>query len=423
VRARSSLLVTLLAGALAASAAGAQIAVNPKGVDVNGQGATSVFLTFGPLGDYAPADAFWCGELIPAAPDIGERCDPATLFGALPARHDLARPSGQGALTDIMSIPPSVARRAYQAAASGAFATFFYVRRFVSASGAPDQYVFVICRLTGGGARVPLSLTDVTLAFDVEAPVVYVKPDEPPPALSARIAYTGTGRLRGRWEVVLPGEELPEERDLLPEAALPAEERGSQRRYTELERFNVFLPPTGRVTLRGPEPSRLPRSAEGTYHMLLRIEASDDKDADSNLDSLGVGPGIVHSGAVAGFPMPTLRYVVGTGGSELSPPRAGASLGLLLPAEGAVLAPATPMEFSWGGAPRAATYRLEVATVEGEVVLAAYVTRRPARYRAPPWLAERAAGRSLRWRVVALDARGSVLERSGWRHLSSAQPP
>ena len=35
-----------------------------------------------------------------------------------------------GTFTDIMSIPPNVARRAYDAAAAGATSTFFYVRRF-----------------------------------------------------------------------------------------------------------------------------------------------------------------------------------------------------------------------------------------------------------------------------------------------------
>ena len=38
------------------------------------------------------------------------------------------------------------------------------------------------------------------------------------PAFTARIAYTGTGRLIGRWEIVLPGEELPTPEDLLTEA-------------------------------------------------------------------------------------------------------------------------------------------------------------------------------------------------------------
>jgi hypothetical protein len=131
--------------------------VNPVGVNVNVQGATSVFLTFGGVAGYEALDATWCGTLVPAAPDVGVRCAPGTIFGQLPARFDLSRTSGTGGFTDIMTIPPSVARRAYQAAERGENSAFFYVRRFRSLSGGPDQFVAVTCRLTGGGARTPLA--------------------------------------------------------------------------------------------------------------------------------------------------------------------------------------------------------------------------------------------------------------------------
>ena len=58
----------LLIALLLPAAARAQIRVNPTGVNVNAQGATTVFLTFGGLGsDYVPVEAFWCGRLITAA--------------------------------------------------------------------------------------------------------------------------------------------------------------------------------------------------------------------------------------------------------------------------------------------------------------------------------------------------------------------
>ena len=153
----------LIAGIVAmfagyASGVGAQIRVNPTGVNVNTQGATTAFLTFGGLRNQVAVEAFWCGELVSAAPSRGFRCDPTTLFGRLPIRYDLSR--GQGAaFTDIMSIPPSISRRAYQEAQRGKKSSFFYVRRFVSTIGGPDEYVAVTCRLAGGGARVPFSLT------------------------------------------------------------------------------------------------------------------------------------------------------------------------------------------------------------------------------------------------------------------------
>src|SRR5256885_11070398 len=141
----------------AVPAAAQEIRVNPTGVNVNSQGATTVFLTFGNLNDYRPAEALWCGELIPASPGLGLKCNPQTIYGSLPTRYDLSRRSGNLAFTDIMSIPPSVARRAYQAATTGVDSRFFYVRRFIGAAGSPDQYVAVTCRLTGGSARVPSS--------------------------------------------------------------------------------------------------------------------------------------------------------------------------------------------------------------------------------------------------------------------------
>jgi len=54
----------------------AQVKVNPTGVNVNTNGATTVFLSFGNLANQVPVEAFWCGELTNAAPDVGQKCDP-----------------------------------------------------------------------------------------------------------------------------------------------------------------------------------------------------------------------------------------------------------------------------------------------------------------------------------------------------------
>jgi hypothetical protein len=416
----------LLRGAIAAllfvvapCIAGAQIRVNPTGVNVNMNGATTVFLTFGGLGNYRPVEATWCGELISAAPDAGLKCNPATVFGRLPIRFDQSRLSGVGGFTDIMSIPPSVARRAYQAAQSGQKSSFFYVRRFVNSQGGADQYVAVTCRMAGGGARVPFSLVDVSIKFDVETPILFLKPGEVAPQSSARILYNGTGRLKGRWEIVFPGEQIPSERDLLTEATLPIEERGSQRRYTELDRFNVFLPPTGEYMLPGPDPSRIPTTTEGMYLLLLRVEVSDDKEGDSNLGSAGAGTGIVHSGAIAGFPLPPLRYVVGAGNSDLSATIASAQLRQLTPIADAAIGADAPIDFTWiEASTRAAFFRVEIRNAAGEELLAAIVPRGSALYHAPTWLRERAADGVLTWRVVALDLRGQRASETAWQNFS-----
>src|SRR5215813_12783041 len=332
-----------------------------------------------------------------------------------------------------MSIPPSVTRRAYQAAQSGSVSSFFYVRHFINLGGGgiqgdrppggpvsaagPDEYVPVTCRLAGGGARVPFALTDVKVSFDTEAAenaVVFVAPGRKPPAIRARIMYNGTGRLRGRWEVVLPGEQPPDDFDLLTEAALPIEQRAQQRRYTQISRFNLFLPPTGKYTLAGPDVARLPSTLEGPYLVLLRIEATDDKEADSDLSALGVGAGVVHNGAVAGFPIPVLRYFVGSGQANDF-----ISLRLLTPAENAVAAADRSIDFSWTQAPGAALYQLEIADQSGKALLSAFLQPLTLHYRAPSWLRETAPGAALQWRVSALDQNGAKTVETPWRRLQS----
>ena len=405
----------LLLGLVLAMPASAQIRRNPTGVNVNAAGATTVFITFGNLEGYVPIEALWCGELVPASPALGDKCDPGTVFGALPVRFDQSRLSGTDGFSDIMSIPPSVARRAYQAAEGGADSRFFYVRRFVDPAGIrPDHYVAVTCRLTDGGARTPLALLDVQLRFAGDDPVLSVPAGAAPPPLEARIAYNGTGRLVGRWEVVLPGEEPPSAEDLLTEATLPAELRGTQKRYTEIERFNVFLPPAGEVVLPGPSPDRLPMDVNGLYQILLRIEASDDKEGDVNLEAAGAGTGILPTGAVAGFPLPVLRYFVGGAGAVGT---AGARLRLLEPTPGAGVAAGALLVFSWSQTASAVMYRLQVRGADGEEVLAAVLQAGVASYAAPPFLTTDHAGETLEWRVLSLDGGGDEVERTPWQRL------
>jgi len=398
-----------------------QIKVNPDGVNVNAQGSTVVFLTFGPVpANRMAAEGCWCGELITAPGGIGLSCNPATIFGCLPSRLDLSRRSGTSGsgFTDIMSIPPSVARRAYQAAVAGADSRFFYVRRFINMAGGPDEFVNVTCRMTGAGARTPFSLTDVQLAFGVDKPILIVKDNQTLPPISAKIAYNGTGRLKGRWEVVLPGDEHPSEKDLLTEATLPVEDRPSQRRYTQLSTFNVFLPPDGKYKLEGPDVSRLPSKVKGEYLVLLRIEATDDKEGDSNLATVGAGPAVVHSGAVAGFPLPVLRYYIGGGPETQLVATTATLLTALLPEDQSTFAPGQTVEFTWADSPRGALYRLEVQTFDGgRPVLSAVFPPGAGFYRAPPWLKDKAAGSILRWRIIALDEGGKTVEETVWRSL------
>ena len=206
---------------------------------------------------------------------------------------------------------------------------------------------------------------------------------------------------------------------MLTEASRPLEQRWTQRRFTPLSRFSVFLPPSGSARIPGPDPSRLPRDVDGTYLVLLRIEASDDVDSRSDLSAAGAGSGTVSSGAVAGFPLPTLRYVVGTTSSapDAAPDR---GLALITPAAGASVGASAQLVFAWEVLPRASRYRLEIERTDGTPVLRALVPGSIAAYRPPPMLAERGAGAPLRWRVRAQDAAGQEIARSAWRPLGVA---
>lgn len=387
-------------------AATAQIRVSPATVNVNSQGASTVFLSYGSLRpDQFSAEALWCADIVPAAPDVGFKCDPARTWGRLPLRNDLSRPSGAGGLTDVMTVPQNVIRRAYESAARGAVSSFYYVRRFSSNAGKPDEYIPIVCRLTGPGAKVPLALTDVKLRFASDTPVLSTAVGEPPPPLFAQLTYTGTGRLIGRWEVVMPGEEPPTPFDRLPEASLPVEDRVRQKRYAQVSRFNVQLPPVGRFRLEGPDVSRLPTAVEGLYHVLLRIEASNDETGDTDLAEVGSGRGVVATGGVAGFPLPPLRYYVGSAGDS-------SRIALAKPAIDSVVAAGTSIVFEWRGVTQAAFYRVDVKDASARTILAAIVESPVTTYRSPPLAGELAATGKLTWSVSALDAQGKAVARS-----------
>jgi hypothetical protein len=389
----------------------AQIRVEPAVVNVNSQGASTVFLSYGSIRpDQFSVEAIWCADLVPAAPDIGVKCDPARTWGRLPLRNDLARPSGSSGFTDIMTIPQNVARRAYESAASGSNSSFYYVRKFSSSQGLPDEYIAILLRLTGGGAKVPLALTDVKVRFSTEKNVLSVPVGEKAPPLHAELTYTGTGRLIGRWEVVLPGDEPPSREDLLPESSLPIEQRATQKRYTQLGRFNVFLPPDGRYRLEGPDVSKLPTAIEGLYSVLLRIEASDDGEGNTDLGAVGAGTGVVSSGGVAGFPMPALRYYVGARDAEGNA-AAVRKIEIRSPKNEVALTPSEALVFEWDAFAAAEFYQVEVKNSSGAQVISAVVAAPASRYTAPPFLRDQEKGR-LSWSVTATSNEGKLLARS-----------
>src|SRR6185436_5352192 len=252
--------------------------------------------------------------------------------------------------------------------------TFYYVRRFSSASGGPDEYVPVTLRLGGNGAAVPFSITNVRLLWDGgNKTVPFVKSGENLPRITAEIFYTGSGRLIGRWELVKPGEAPPTQRDLLPESSLPIEERGTRRRFTPVKRFNMFLPPTGRITIPGPDSEHIEKTVDGMYLLLFRVESAMDGINQSKVTSLSVGQGTVDSGGAAGFAMPVMRYYVGTGGAQVD--QFNAVDYELAPRDLAEFNASQTIVFTWPSVSQVKYYRLVIENSAGVELFAAVLLR------------------------------------------------
>ncbi|MCB1051240.1 MAG: hypothetical protein H6510_07370 [Acidobacteria bacterium] len=374
----------------------AQIQVNPSGVNVDSQNPTSVFLTFSNTQGWTAQEAIWCGAV-----DTQNAPVPGTVFGQLAPTYNLLRPSAGNDISDVMTIPLSVTRAAYQAAARGETSSFFYVRRFVNAESKAEQYVKVTCRLAGGGARVPLSLTHVVLQFESQKALSSFAPDHNLPSFSAELRYTGSGRIQGTWELVTPEDEPPTALDLLPEGSLPPETRAEQRHFQVLGHFDQVLTPTGNATLKGPDPQTLPRQTPGVFQILFRVAASADKEADSQT-SLGK----VHAGGVAGFPMPVLRYQVL---AKAAPSGLKSIQGLLPPKPQAQM----PL-FQWQPVAGYALLEWQWANPT-ETLFQARLQPETTSYQPPPWLQQSG---SYRWRLIGYDEQGQLTGKSEWRAIS-----
>lgn len=415
-----------LLAALLATPGAAINAVNPTGVVVRSNAPNTVFITFQGLEPNERAvEALWCGTVQPGivagSVSSSDPCVPGTLFGRLPLNFDRARSTqgvGQRNFSDVMVIPASVVRRAVQEGIEGKNSDFFYVRHFTGGSGG-DKWVVVTCRLGAGGARTPLSLIDVKVSFAGQADpaqLFVLRSGERLPRLSAEIQYNGAGQLKGRWELVRPGDSEPDASDLLTEATLPLEMRATQKRYLTLARFSQFLVPNGVTHVDGPDPALLDTQVEGPYQVLLRVEATDDREANTEIG----GGAIVKTGGVAGFPMPTLRYFVGhvarAGASTVGTAAGeGSRVELMLPLSNAVLDAARNPTFDWIELPGAASYRIDIES-EGRAV--AISTVQGTRYAPPPgWLATRVRTDAV-WRVTALNAAGQPIGSSPERPFS-----
>jgi hypothetical protein len=336
----------------------------------------------------------------------------------------------------------------------------------VGPGGAPITFVTGSSSNVAGSINDPIVFSDVKLVFgESESGVTqkFYQQNDTFDGFGAQFYYSGSGVIRGRWEVVYPGDPLPTEIDLFTEASLPAALRQQQQRYFQIERVQQFLPPTGRYFLKGPDPARLPRNQLGQYLILLRLEAVSG--------TAGAGFG----GGSAPFPLPVLEYSINTspgdfgdftgggvggfgGGGRYKaglrgqstvatdqsglgdiprgalalensawrygmPGMRGPKIGLqpltlMLPQDGAAMARGQPIELRWADQPDGASYRVEIETAGGKPVVSAAVKPGVSMYAIAPVVREEIApGTLVRWRVQAFNFSAKKIGESPWRAL------
>jgi hypothetical protein len=207
-------------------------------------------------------------------------------------------------------------------------------------------------------ARQVFLLGSVRLSFD-KARTVH-----------AELLYQGSGQMSGRWLITRPGN---------PEAE-------------ELARIDTFLPPSGTITIAGPEWARLPQDAQGAYTIQLEIERVVDK----------AGPAELRMAAA----LPVLRYWVGP----------EPSMSLTAPEDGAAIEPAAAeLRFVTGGN---ALYRLEITDGLEHPVLRVLLPPGATSYRLPSCIGEKLGeARAMNWRLTALNDTGEVASATTWWSL------
>lgn len=356
-------------------------------------------------------DAVFCTQLVGGMPPLGATstnpCSPGSEIARYRTQQRAFQVTQNGPFVsearESMVVPLPVVQQAYQHARAGGNAVFYFVRRFE-----PESYAVVEVRLAGNSAAMPINLYDVRLGFagpaGGEQPVAFVHRGEALPPLKATLFYTGAGLLRGTWEIVEPGQVEPEEFDLLPGANISAGDRARQRRYTVIERFEQYLPATGRFDIVVPDTRRFLTRTDGAYRVILRIEPE---------LAITTGGDIALAGGGAVFPMPTLRYFVGSQRS-IAPTLHVRPLAVQGPAAGDVYRDGALPRFAWQAFAGARYFRVEIADESGAIVYSAMERAGSRRYEPPAALRSLAGSGIVRWRIVALSPELDVIGASAW---------
>lgn len=403
--AAATLNLTVGAPASITGSAGVLTATAPHQVALASSGRSAAMLTYtfnGPPA--APIASYLCTQVAVLPPSGASPTNPCTGQSAAIAVDSSGFTSQavgtQGRATETIALPEAVTRLSMDKARQTGDPSLYFVREFQGGS-----YAVVQLQALGSSLIAPLTLTDVRLAFRNGGglqPTAVIAPGEAPPPSFADIDYTGTGTLRGRWEVVEPGVPGPTPQDLIPEASVDFGQRVLQRRFRLVDRFEYALGPSGRFQLPGPDPAHLPVRQSGTYLVLLRIEA---------VPARRPGGGNAEDGA-AGFSMPVLAYQVGPGLGAATA-LANRVVPLVAPPPSRLRAPG----IAWLPVPEVRTWRVELADARGVIVGSAFLRGGQTVYHLAPALARHTRGKATRWRVLAFDAGRKPIGRSDWQSL------
>jgi hypothetical protein len=267
---------------------------------------------------------------------------------------------GQGFATETVALSPATIRTALQLGVNTLLLSRSFGVKPLGATAAATIHI-------GGGASGALALSRVSLHFEDRSLVRVLRSGDSAVAV-AEINYTGSGVLNGLWEV-----------------AAPPSTQGEPV-FVPVASTSVNLASGGLTEVSSPA---LPATLEGSYYVRFRIRSP-----------------------VVPFTSLLLRYAVEGGSSEVRP------IEIVGPRQHATLDVGT--HFEWQPSPDAVAYRLEfyepdparealdpicgqwVPSSQRDAVLSALART------------HLEAGRSYRWRIIALSTDSRVVARSAF---------
>lgn len=286
--------------------------------------------------------------------------DGGGVIGRIRAPVEIDVNGVQGATVENLELPPDISLRVRTAGAQGVT----YTRDFYWG----DTRVATASARIGSGTGMALgfSVVGMEMYFDNQRPNINVKRNQPGLRVHARLKFTGSGLLRGQWEV-----------DGKPVAFV--------NRH--------LVSAMGSLVITSPRVPELPTFAVGTHTVRFVINSAN---------------------TIARYPLAT--YFVTT--EEFIRPL---PINLDQPGDGAV-APFGPVDFAWSAGRAGGVYQVEFYTAPDQPALFAAQTTKAA-YRLPEELGKRffKKGTKYVWRVRQLTRDGQLMGQSPRRAFSFAK--